>query len=183
MHHATDGVKNFDSSPNKNIWCDWESGQYHTNKDAQVGAKDHLPFVVTAFGEEGSTDNADQRKYTVNHVSIGFMEEDLSSANKVRLPVDYKIEYYSGNDGVIPADRLVNNSAKECSNTRGWGTDNPVKAHDGWTEVTYIGEKPAVPSLENFKQMMDVAFEPGGDYSNPHHPDSAGGKLDRLGGV
>ena len=160
VHNATNGKKTFDSSSSKMIWCDWESGQYHTNADAEVGAADHLPFVVTAFGEDGSTDNADQKKYTVNKVSIGFMEEDIDSVSKVRLPADYKIEYYSANDGVIPADRLVNNSAKECGNTRGWGADNPIKAYEGWTEVTYIGEKPAVPSLENFKQMVDVAFEP-----------------------
>ena len=34
--------------------------------------------------------------------------------NKVRLPKDYKIEYYSANDGVIPANRLGNDSANSC---------------------------------------------------------------------
>lgn len=159
-HHATDGKKDFVSDSSKVIWSDWESGQYHTNAGAAVGAADHLPFVATAFGVDGSTANEDQKKYTVNKISVGFMEEDGSSANKVRLPKDYKIEYYSGNSGVIPANRLVNGSASECSNTKGWGSDNPIKAHDGWTEVTYVGGKPSVPSLDDFKHMVDIEIEP-----------------------
>lgn len=161
-HHTTDGNKDFVSDSSKVIWSDWESGQYHTNASTSiaVNAADRAPFVVTAFGKDGSTSNEDQKKYTVNKVSIGFMEEDGSSEHKVRLPADYKIEYYSGNDGVIAANRLVNSSASECSNTKGWGADNPVKAFSGWTEVTYLGEKPSVPSLDNFKQMIDVSFVP-----------------------
>lgn len=87
------------------------------------------------------------------------MEEDGSAANKVRLPKDYKIEYYSANDGVIPANRLGNDSANSCSNIKGWGADNPLKAHTGWTEVAYVGGKPSVPSLANFKEMVNVEFE------------------------
>ena len=87
--------------------------------------------MISAFGKEDSTADSDQKKYTVNKVSIGFMEEDGSAANKVRLPKDYKIEYYSANDGVIPANRLGNDSANSCSNIKGWGADNPLKAHTG----------------------------------------------------
>ena len=162
-HHATDGVKNFNSGSGKSIWSDWESGVYHTNANAGVNDSDRQPFVATAFGTKGSTDNADQKKYTVNKVSVGFMEEDGTSANKVRLPQDYKIEYYSANNGIIPANRLENGSTGAsggCSGVKGWMADNPIKAFDGWTEVTYIGGKPAVPSLDSFKQMVDIAFEP-----------------------
>lgn len=158
-YYATDGVKAFVSTSSKKIWSDWESGKYHTNADAAAGASDHLPFVVSAFGTDGSTDSADQKKYTVNKVSIGFMEEDIASDHKVRLPADYKIEYYSGNDGVIDASRLENASAAECSNVKSWGSDNPLKTHDGWTEVTYTGTKTAVPELADFKHMVDVTFE------------------------
>lgn len=159
VYNAVDGNKNFDSTSGKKIWCDWESGKYHTNADAAVGDSDHLPFVISAFGKEDSTADSDQKKYTVNKVSIGFMEEDGSAANKVRLPKDYKIEYYSANDGVIPANRLGNDSANSCSNIKGWGADNPLKAHTGWTEVAYVGGKPSVPSLANFKEMVNVEFE------------------------
>lgn len=157
-HNATDGVKEFVSGSSKKIWSDWESGKYHTNKDAAVGADDRLPFVATAFGKDGSTDSADQKKYTVNKVSIGFMEEDGNSEHKVRLPQAYKIEYYEANNGVIPASRLENDSAGGCSNTKGWGADNPIKAFDGWREVEYIN-KPDVPHLDEFKQMVDVTFK------------------------
>lgn len=159
-HNATDGVKDFVSGFGKQIWSDWENGVYHTNADAAVGANDHLPFVASTFGVKGSAANEDQKKYTVNKVLVGFMEEDGDSAHKVCLPEDYKIEYYSANGGVIPAARLVNNAASECSNTRGWGADNPIKAHEGWTEVSYIGGKPAIPQADNFQQMVDIAFEP-----------------------
>lgn len=159
-HNATDGVKDFVSGTGKRIWSDWENGVYHTNANAAVGANDHLPFVASTFGVKGSTANEDQKKYTVNKVSVGFMEEDSDNAHKVCLPADYKIEYYSANGGVIPAARLVNNTASECSNTKGWGSDNPIKAHEGWTEVTYIGGKPAIPQSDSFKQMVDIAFEP-----------------------
>lgn len=151
-HHATDGVKDFASGSGKRIWSDWESGVYHTNSDAGVNDADRQPFVATAFGTKGSTDNAEQKKYTVNKVSVGFMEEDGTAKNKIRLPQDYKIEYYSANEGVIPAGRLVNASSGAnggCSGVKGWGADNPIKAYDGWTEVTYIGGKPAVPSADN----------------------------------
>ncbi|MEY8428394.1 Ig-like domain-containing protein [Lachnospiraceae bacterium 46-15] len=157
-HNATDGVKDFVSSASKKIWSDWESGKYHTNTGAAVGADDRLPFVATAFGKDGSADSADQKKYTVNKVSIGFMEEDGDSEHKVRLPQAYKIEYYKANSGVIPANRLENDSAGGCSNTKGWGADNPIKAFDGWEEVKYIS-KPDVPRLDGFKQMVDVTFQ------------------------
>ncbi len=162
-HRATDGVKEFVSGSGKRIWSDWEDGVYHTNADAGVNDSDRQPFVATAFGTKGSTDNAAQKKYTVNKVSIGFMEEDGTDEHKVRLPQNYKIEYYSASDGVIAANRLLNSSSgvnNGCSDVRSWGQDNPIKTYDGWTEVTYIGGKPAVPSVNNFKKMVDVAFEP-----------------------
>lgn len=162
-HHATDGVKLFASGTGKSIWSDWEDGVYHTNANADVNASDRLPFVATAFGEKGESGEGDQKKYTVNKVSVGFMEEDGSAQNKVRLPKDYKIEYYSGNNGVIAANRLGNDSTSAnggCSGVKGWAADNPIKAYDGWTEVEYIDGKPAVPSLDNFKQMQDIAFRP-----------------------
>ena len=158
-HFTTDGNVEFRSDSSKKIWSDWERGQYHTNTEAAVGAKDHVPFVVTAFGEKGTTDNAKQKKYTVNKVSVGFLEEDGASASKVRLPRDYKIEYYSDNGGVIDASRINNTTASGCSNVRDWGADNPVKAHDGWTEVEYVGGKPAVPALADSKQMIDIPIE------------------------
>lgn len=37
VYNAVDGNKNFDSTSGKKIWCDWESGKYHTNADAAVG--------------------------------------------------------------------------------------------------------------------------------------------------
>lgn len=160
VHNITDGNKSFDSTSSKKIWSDWESGKYHTNTNAAVGAADHVPFVATAFGVDGSEKNEDQKKYTVNKVSIGFMEEDGSSAHKVRLPQDYKIEYYSGNNGVIEASRISNDTSNGCSNTKGWAADNPIKAHDGWTEVEYLVKKPDVPSADNFKHMVDVEFKP-----------------------
>ncbi|NBH15807.1 DUF4982 domain-containing protein, partial [Lachnospiraceae bacterium] len=164
-HHATDGVKEFVSDSEKNIWSDWENGVYHTNAQAAVGANDHFPFVASAFGTNGSENSADQKKYTVNKVRIGFMEEDGEGENKIRLPQKYRIEYYSGNNGVIAANRLENGSTGAnggCSGVKTWGSDNPIKAHDGWTEVTYIGgaKEPAVPSADDFKYMVDVEFEP-----------------------
>ncbi|MEY8392970.1 Ig-like domain-containing protein [Lachnospiraceae bacterium 45-W7] len=159
VHNATDGVKDFVTDSSKKIWCDWERGVYHTNADAAVGANDHLPFVVSAFGKKGSEANDDQKKYMINKVRLGFTEEDGSSANKVRLPQGYKIEYYSADAGVIPASRISNDSANECSNVKGWGADNPIKDHSSWTEVTYIN-KTAVPPLDDFKRMVDVEFEP-----------------------
>lgn len=157
-HNATDGLKSFTSGYGKKIWSDYQKGQYHTNAGAAVGAADHLPFIVTAFGTEGSTDNNAQKKYAVDQVSLGFIEEDGTGTNKIRLPEDYKIEYYSADNGVIPANRLENNSAENCSNTKGWAADNPIKAHTGWTEVTYI-DKPGVPDVADFKHMVDVKFE------------------------
>ncbi len=48
-HFTTDGNVEFRSDSSKKIWSDWERGQYHTNTEAAVGAKDHVPFVVTAL--------------------------------------------------------------------------------------------------------------------------------------
>lgn len=159
VHHTTDGAKEFVSGAGKKIWSDYQKDQYHTNPNAAVGAVDHLPFVASAFGTEGSTSNNAQKKYTVNQVSLGFMEVDGEDEHKVRLPKDYKIEYYSANNGVIPASRLSNSSAENIGNTMTWGADNPIKAHSGWTEVSYRGGKPAVPDVENFKHMVDIRFD------------------------
>ncbi|NBH15775.1 DUF4982 domain-containing protein, partial [Lachnospiraceae bacterium] len=152
-HRATDGVKEFVSNASKQIWCDWESGVFHTDAD-------NYPYVVSAFGAENSESNADQKKYSVNKVRIGFMEEDGNSASKVRLPQEYKIEYYSGANGVIPADKIEKDSAGDCSKVRDWSdADNPMKNSANWTEVTYVGEKPSVPALSDFKHLVDVKFE------------------------
>ncbi len=157
-HHATDGVKAFVTNSNKRIWNDWQQGKFHTNAEAAVGADDHVPFIISAFGTEGSNSNDGQQKRKISKVSLGFLEEDGGSASKVRLPQDYKIEYYSANNGVVPAAQTEGDSSNSCGNIKGWAADNTLKDHSSWTEVTYI-KKSAVPALDDFKRMVDVEFK------------------------
>lgn len=160
-YHATNGSKTFVNDGSKVIWCDWENNVFHTNSSTDdPGADNRLPFLVTAFGKDGSTDDADQMKYTVNKASIGFMDEYVTwGGSKVCLPAGYKIEYYSANDGVIDASQLNNTEALKCSNVREWDNSNPLKSFSDWTEVEYI-EKAAIPTEDTFRKMVDVYFKP-----------------------
>ena len=59
---------------------------------------------------------------------ILYEDADVSAANKVRLPKDYKIEYYSANDGVIPANRLGNDSGKQLQQYQRLGSRQPSES-------------------------------------------------------
>ncbi|MCI6552190.1 MAG: Ig-like domain-containing protein [Lachnospiraceae bacterium] len=143
--NATDGNKTFNSGTGKTIWSDWERSTYHTDNN-------WMGVIL------GSGDRVEKK--TVNRVSIGFMEEDGNSANKVKLPSGYKIEYYTGPDGFTYNGTLSSESNRTGNGfVREWA-DSPLKDPANWTEVTYTGTKPSVPALNNFKSMVDVTFEP-----------------------
>lgn len=145
---ATDGQKSFTSNHSKNIWSDWERGAYHMDQN----------WLGVIFGSGDTVESQ-----LLHKVSVGFMEEDGTGANKVKLPASYKIEYYVGPEGFAYQTKLSTNQLINQGNgfVRNWDNSNPLKDPNNWREVTYTGNgKPAVPAVGDFKNMVDITFEP-----------------------
>ena len=135
--NATDGNKNFVSDGSKVVWSDWEQGIYHTDQN----------WMGVILGSGSSV-----MPKIVDRVSVGFMEEDGGSANKVKLPQDYKIEYYTG-PSAFEYDASQNHMVKNWAKSELTDPKN-------WEEVKYTSSKPSVPSNSDFKKMVDISFDP-----------------------
>lgn len=135
--NATDGNKDFVSNGDKVIWSDWERDTYHTNQN----------WMGVILGSGSSV-----TPRVVDRVSVGFMEEDGDGQHKVKLPKDYKIEYYTGPSS-FEYDASKNHMVKD------W-TNSALQDDKNWTEVKYTSSQPSVPDSSDFKKMVDISFEP-----------------------
>ena len=134
LANAIDGSKEFKTGNNKVIWDDWERNTYHTDQN----------WYAVLFDSTN----------IINKVSVGFTLETNGAQNRVNLPKDYEIQYYTGPDFTLDESNM-----KKVKN---WAEDHPLKDPNNWKTVVYTSDKPAVPSEENddFKRMVDINFQP-----------------------
>lgn len=116
----------------KRIWCNWKRN----------GGQNTTDWVSVTIANEGVPVTK-----TVNSIRVGFMDEK-GVAGSIDLPTAYYVEYYTG-----PIDYDI-----DLMDTGHVGTweNSPLNDPDNWTEVTYVGSKPA-PAQD---AMTEVTFEP-----------------------
>ena len=134
LANAIDGSKEFKTGNDKVIWDDWERNTYHTDQN----------WYAVLFDSTN----------IINKVSVGFTLETNGAQNRVNLPKDYEIQYYTGPDFTLDESNM--------QKVKNWAEDHPLKDPNNWKTVVYTSDKPAVPSEENddFKRMVDINFQP-----------------------
>ena len=84
-----------------------------------------------------------------------LIEASNTINREISLPSEYYVEYYTG-----PIDYDLNLDDFENERVSELGSDSPLNDDRNWSEVTYVGVKPSIPNNENFRNEMEVIFEP-----------------------
>ena len=128
--------RTYESGEGKRIWCDWNSGN----------SEDWISVTI-------ATEGIPVEK-VVNKVKFGLINENGGNGS-IALPEDYYVEYYTG-----PLDYELDLSNSENEKVEELGNSHPLNDNSNWTEVEYIDNKPNVPENTDFRNHMEVSFEP-----------------------
>ncbi|WP_295620551.1 Ig-like domain-containing protein, partial [uncultured Intestinimonas sp.] len=138
--HFTDGERTATVDGNKVVWSDWVRDEFHDTEG-------NYPWVGVILGQ-GDTVRASM----VDRISIGFIEEDSTGASKVRLPVDYTVQYYVGDEALLEErDASAPNS----------GATWALADEENWADVEILS-KDEVPTTDTatIADMCETTFEP-----------------------
>ena len=134
--NVIDGSRTPTAGSGKVVWTDWVSGTYHSE-----------PWIGVILGQGDQV-----QEELVNRISIGFIEEESGSANKVRLPEGYTVQYYVGDLAL-----LEQRNPNRANNAANWALAND----ENWKNVDVISQE-AVPTTSSavIADLCDVTFQP-----------------------
>lgn len=108
--YMNNGERTSTNGDGKELWTDWERGTYHNPSWVGIVLSEDTPV-------------------TVNEVRVGFISEASDGANAVRLPDDYRVQYYTGD--VYDYDESSPNTGRNWSE---------LSDDSNWEDVSVISQ-------------------------------------------